>query len=63
MDALTSWDWLWILFIGFWVGVLIWIKGTNPMSSTFWHVLWIIVKVPLYICGGIIAIALLFAKR
>jgi len=44
-------------FTGYWVLVLIWIKGTDPLSNRFWAVLWWMIKIPLSLAVGIVFFA------
>jgi hypothetical protein len=55
---MSEWAWVWTAFIIYWVVVFIWIKGTDPLSSAFWHWLWLAIKIPLMICTGFIIFAL-----
>jgi hypothetical protein len=55
MFEFTAWQQFWILFSLFWVGVLIWFKGTDPLSSLIWVILWRILLVI-----SIVGIAILF---
>ena len=51
---MSTWHWICLAFIAYWVGVLLWIKGTDPMANGVWHVIWAIVRIPLMLCGGFI---------
>lgn len=64
METISTWSWMWIAFIAFWVIVLIWIKGTDPRSNDIWGVLWLIVKIILVIgSGGLLIIFVLGSSK
>ena len=55
---MSTWDWIITLFIAYWVVVLLWIKGTDPLASGIWHVIWAVLRIPLFVCGGFVVFAL-----
>ena len=56
-DEMSAFQVLATCFTGYWVLVLIWIKGTDPFSSTLWVVLWWMIKIPLALAVGIVFFA------
>ena len=56
---MSPFQWLVAIFIGYWVVVLIWIKGTDPLASDLWKILWWPIKGAIYLGLGIVGFALL----
>lgn len=62
-DHLSFFDTLMVWFIAYWIVIMIWIKGTDPCSNVIWHAAWWVVKIPLWLCGGLIILAMFTGNR
>lgn len=54
--------WLVVAFIAYWIGVWLWIKGTDPLSHGIFHWIWALLKIVLICCTGLIILAALFGS-
>jgi len=35
----------------FWIGVLVWIRGTDPLANVVWRALWLCLKLAMIVVG------------
>lgn len=56
---MSTWDWILVLVVGYWTLAWLHIKGNDPFASRVFHVIWVIIKVPLMLIGGILLLAAL----
>lgn len=48
-----------LIFTVYFTGVLVWIKGTDPLSSTAWEIAWVILKCVLTLGVGLLILVVL----